>query len=226
MRSPTPDLLPGLLAQIREAWTDRRDTALVHRLAARYEEHADTLYDFLDHLVDLDLDRRSPDTRDRVAFAEAVRDWRDDRFPSPGTDDCGGAPPDGPTPSDVRPQPVLKLVKGRTGLRGPDIERDTRMRPAFISKTNQHAADLPAAWGREISGRLHRAYPGEVGEDEAFVSWRHGYRTDRQAASRSGAVDHSAPTPEELLDMCRVTDPEERALWLRLADDTDKTDAP
>lgn len=218
MRSPTTASLPGLLAQIREAWTTRRDTALVHRLATEHEEHADTLYDFLDHLVDLDLDARTPDTRGRAAFADTVRAWRDDYHSSPGTDDCGGAPPDGSNPADTLPPSVLRLVKSRTGRRGREIEQDTGMRPAFFSKTSQHSEHLPASWGREIAVRTHRAYSGEVTEAEVFDSWQHGHRTDRQAASRSSAVDNSAPTSEDILDMCGVTDPDERAFWLGLAD--------
>lgn len=218
MRTPTPDLLPGILAQIREAWTTRRDTALIHRLAAEHEEHADTLYDFLGHLVDLELDRLHPDTRERVAFAETVQTWLDDRHSPPDTDDCGGSSPGGSDPGDARPQSVLKLIKGRTGRRGREIEQDTGMRPAFFSKTSQHAEHLPPTWGREVAGRTHRAYPDHVTEDEVFDSWRRGYRTERQAASRSGAIDNSVPTPELLLDMCGVTDPDERAFWLGLAD--------
>ena len=217
MRSPTTDSLPGLLAQVREAWTTRRDTALVHRLATEHEEHADTLYDFLDHLVDLDLDARSPDTRDRAAFAETVRAWRDDSTSPPGTDDCGGAPPDGSNPADALPPSVLRLVKSRTGRRGREIEQDTGMRPAFFSKTSQHSEHLPASWGQEIAGRIYRAYSDEMTKAEVLNSWQHGHRTGRQAASRSSAVDKSVPTPEEVLDMCGVTDPDERTFWLGLA---------
>lgn len=91
MPTPTSDLLSGLLAQVRDAWTTRRDTATVQRLASQYPDYADALYDYLDLLVELDLDDRSPDTRGWVAFAENVREWRDERFPS-SSDDCGGLP--------------------------------------------------------------------------------------------------------------------------------------
>ena len=218
MATSTTDNLSRLLTQIREAWHERKDVSVVHELASEYPDLADTLYDYLDLLVELDLDDRVPDTRGREEFAATVCAWRDEHFP-PSADDCGDPPAGDPAPDEPRPQPVLRLLQDKTGMRAKAVAAQIGMRPAFITKINQHARDLPQSWGRELASRAH----DQFGIDEELTLDAHfnGYRTGRLAASRSGVFEGSAPTPEDVLDQCTITDPEERALWLRLAEESD-----
>lgn len=216
MRSPAPPtLLPTLLAQIREAWAERTAVDLVHRLAADHEDLADDLYDYLDYLADLDLDDVSPDTRNRSAFAEAVRTWRDRNLPpseSPNPSDCGTSPPATP-----RPLSLVKLAKTRTGLRSREIERRTGLPCALLTKVGQYRRHLPRSWGREVERRFSTGLG--IDAEETRASYEAGYSPVRDAASRSGEIDGRVPTPEGLLDMCGVSDPDERAFWLSLAEE-------
>ena len=221
MSSLNSDLLSGLFSQIREAWTERRDTTIVTRLASEYNAYADTLFDYLDYLVDLQLERRSPDISDCVTFADTLTVWKKNNLFPPDNNGREGYNPN--KPKTPLPQTILRLVKTKTGLRGAEIERDTKMRLSFLSKTSQHAEHLSDSWGGEIVRRIRGAYPDHLSDREVFESWRYGFRTERQAASRSSAIDNAVPSPEEILDMCRVTDLAERAIWLRLVDETSPT---
>lgn len=234
MSATNATLLPSLLAQVREAWTNQRDTALVHELAETHPDHADALFDYLDLLVELDLDDQTPDTRGRAAFAQAVEAWRLRRFPATSDEDtsdedgdAGGNhsedEPGGGQPGerdDNPPRPLLGLIKSRAQVRAREVEARTGLKPLFITKSNQYAAHLSPAWRRKVVDTCHEAFP-QISRADLEAAYDEGYAPQSLAASRDTAFSQATPTPAEILDQCGITDPAERARWLRLAELTD-----
>lgn len=201
MATASPSL-DELLAATERAWIDRRDAAVVDRLAAEHPEHAEELYAFFSGLVFGDDEAAVPGEVARQA-AERTRTWLDDE----GFERAREAA--------VRvPRTFARFLQRRTEQDPETIARRIGdVSWELLAQVSRYPALVPRPVREELASRIARHWPIPAAESLRAIE-------TSEPVPRAASRKHPYPPPpatfEELLGRSSLT-ASQRALWADFA---------
>lgn len=222
-KDDTEDLLPRLWEEIERAWNTRRDHEVVHRLAAKYPDLAEDLYEFFADVVEAgdDLGRLRPEYADRDrkvreylqregyerAVAAALADSSPASTPTPAAG-SGGA-----TLTPPKAAPLLAMLRRETGESVHSLARDLGITAAFLVVVSENGSRLPAKARNELVRRVRKTHV--LNEDDLLASFSVAPRSMQRAASRTKAFGSKGATYAALVKASDL-DPAQKTFWLAL----------
>lgn len=224
------DRLQQLMMELELAWTSTREDRLVDKLAAKYPEYAEELYEFFADLVEAELDLDQP--RPELAAADArVRAWLEREghrqveaarrasatgqtpTPTPGPMSAPvptePARPGGPGP----PRPFVGLLRSVTGQNISALAVALDVTPGFLLDVSEHGDVLSEAARVEFADRAERTL--HVDRRQSIAALRMSGREFQKAASRGKPYQARQVTYPELVRRSDLA-AEQKQYWLGL----------
>jgi hypothetical protein len=223
MSAPKDDRLFDLMEEIERAWTARRDTSVVHELAATHPDMAEDLYLFFADVAG--APEGLGDKPERLGLiAQRIKEWVESEgfalaaaarsSPTETTEES-----DWPLAQRAAPAPKVRsflgLLKESTREGTEELAAALDITQDFLADLSAHASVLSNKARLELAKRAHQARG--IDERLLLLSLEPTSTSSLQrAASRDKAYTRTSLTYEELVTRSQL-DPEQKRFWLGLA---------
>lgn len=234
----TAELIERLFAEIERAWMDRRDRAIVYKLAELHPDLRDELYEFYEDLV---LGASDASSGDAAAVDARVADWlrttgvgiaraaaaaaqaRATTTATPGSlseanhqvHSTDGSPKATAAESPRKDEPWLAFLKRRTGDNLPSLAKGlTNATAEFVVLVSRHPGVVPLGVKRELARQTEDRWG--ISANDSLTCLANAPRLIR-AASRSTPFERDPATFDELLNQSGLTSAQKQA-WLSFGD--------
>lgn len=223
MSAPKDDRLFDLMEEIERAWTARRDTTVVHQLAAKHPDIAEELYLFFADVAG--APEALDDKPERLGpIAQRIQEWvesegfglaaaaRSSPIETTQESDRRPAQPAAPVP---KVRSFLGLLKESTHEGTEELAAALDITQDFLADLSVHATVLSNKARLELAKRAHKARG--IDEKLLLLSLEPTPTSPLQrAASRDKAYSGTTLTYEELVNRSQL-DPQQKRFWLGLA---------
>lgn len=238
-------LLQRLYVELETTWNRERDPAVADRLASRYPDYVDALYDFFDLVLSSEEGGSAPDAA-RRHVASRLREWlhhegfsraRAEGAARRGRVQSAASPPvSGPAPVDTShtdhtaspagrtsgggpsgPPPLVGVLRTRTRLRLDDIATSMDVPKGMLTLMSHHPALVPGPVREEVAARAEARLGVNRAEVVAALTRTTAYAAEYAvAASRNGAYGKAPETFADVLESAGLS-ATQRDYWAGLA---------
>jgi hypothetical protein len=212
-----PDFVFRLTSEIEDAWNERRDHAVVDRLAAEHPELAEELYQFFADVVEAAFGNRTGNADPALQLAdERMRSWLEGegfrRLAQAARSSAASS-----TSPDTTTAPAMSFLAYLRKATGSDLTRIASalsISPAFLVGTSDHPEVIPDGARRELVRRVRTQF----GLEENAILASLDYRPSplRQAASRPRVQETPQISYPGLVQNSGLS-PADEEFWLSLS---------